>query len=249
MVIAQVIGDLRIGGAERLFVDLVNSLEAESAFVVLLNASEVSLDLSDALSTSITVLRAPVRRRTFYVDVPKLAMLLRRLQCDIVHTHTFWSNLYGSAAAALAGVPVIVTSEHGRNEWKRPWHKWAESSVISRFADRRLCVSKDILARRRDIDGVPAQKLVLMPNGTRVPEMSEERHLDRMIIGSVGRLVPEKDFPTLVAAVSGLRKAGHDCYLEIVGEGSARGEIEAAICAEGLSDRVSLVGSQTDVVG
>ena len=48
MVIAQIIGDLRIGGAERLFVNLVNALDCEKKFVILLNDVEVQPNLLSA---------------------------------------------------------------------------------------------------------------------------------------------------------------------------------------------------------
>ena len=247
MIVAQVIGDLRIGGAERLFVDLANSLSPRDTFVVLLNDSEVEPNLRQSLKSEISVQVCPVRKRTFFIDLLRLARLFRRMECDVVHTHMFWANLYGSVGAALANVPVVVTSEHGRNEWKRAWHKWMESKLVSRIADRRLCVSQDILERRRDVDGVPRGKLELLPNGTRIPDEFSHDMAGLLLVGSVGRLVKEKDFPTLVKAVSLLNKGRHECRLEIVGEGPARADIERVIEAEGLADRVELAGSQQDV--
>lgn len=247
MIIAQVIGDLRIGGAERLFVDLVNSLNPQNTFVVLLSDTRVEPSLRQSLNPAVHIHVCPVHKRTFYVDLPKLAYFFRSKRVDVVHTHMFWANLYGSVAAALAGVPVIVTSEHGRNEWKKQWHKWAEAKIVSRIANRRLCVSQDILERRRDVDGVPQSKLEVLPNGTTVPEEYGEHKAGEIVVGSVGRLVAEKDYPTLVAAISRLIKAGHDCRLELVGEGPARADIEKAIDAEGLQDRAVLVGARQDV--
>jgi glycosyltransferase involved in cell wall biosynthesis len=246
MIIAQVIGDLRIGGAERLFVNLANSLKAD-VVVILTGRGEIRRELQQSLGPQIRVYESPVRKRALVTDLVRLARLLKKLNCNVVHTHMFWSNLYGSIAAALASVPVMVTSEHGRNEWKKPQHRWLERHVISRIASRRLCVSRDILERRRDVDGVPQEKLEVAPNGVPVPQLDGVEFEREDVIGSVGRLVKEKDYPTLVEAMSLLVKLGHKWRLEIVGEGPAKPDIEKAIREYDIRDHVKLAGVQQDV--
>ena len=125
MKIAQVIDELRVGGAERLFVDLVNTLGAENVSVILLSDNAITPNLAETLDQDVDLYKIRVRKRTLFVDIFRLAMLMRRLKLDVVHSHTFWPNLYASLAARIAKVPVVFTSEHGRNEWKRPWHRWS----------------------------------------------------------------------------------------------------------------------------
>jgi glycosyltransferase involved in cell wall biosynthesis len=70
-------------------------------------------------------------------------------------------------------------------------------------------------------------------------------------VGTVGRLQPVKDQVSLVkafgAALSSAPKAMHDARLVIVGEGPSRQDIEEAIAAASLHERVSLLGSRNDV--
>ncbi len=246
MVVAQVIGDLSIGGAERLFVNLCNALDVDKVIVVLVGEADATPNLRNDLHEDVEVCTVRVRQRSWIWDVWKLSRLFRKSGCDVVHTHMFWSNLYGSLAAGLAGVPVIVTAEHGRNEWKRNWHKWVEVNVISRYADTRLCVSQDILQRRRDEDGIPGDLLEMVPNGTIVPP-TVDGEKQANVIGSVGRLVDAKDYPTLIRAIGVLARRGSETRLEIVGEGLERKVIEETIRAEGVESRVTLTGSQTNV--
>lgn len=245
MVIAQVISNLSIGGAERLFVNLCNALQGDRVVVVLLGDADIQPNLEVALRDDIEVRRLRLRKRAWYRDVKALARLLRETGCDVVHTHMFWANLYGALAARRAGVP-LVTSEHGRNEWKNAWHRWLEVKVISRVARLRLCVSQDILARRHEVDGVPARLLRLVPNGTVIPpEVDAETR--GTVVGSVGRLVDAKDYPTLIRAVAILAGRGADIELEIVGDGPERHNIEEAIARQGVESRVRLAGMRTDV--
>jgi len=247
LVIAQVIGELRIGGAERMFVDLCNALDADKTIVVLTGDSDLQPNLRGELRRDIEVHSVRVRRRTWFRDVWTLSRLFRDAGCDVVHTHMFWPNLYGSLSARLAGVSAIITSEHGRNEWKRRWHKWVEVNVISRYADTRLCVSQDILRMRRDVDGVPGDMLRIVPNGTVVPSLQPRTERQGTVIGSVGRLVSAKDYPTMIRAISILAGRGVAVNLEIVGEGEERDAIEATIRKEGVESEVTLAGSQTNV--
>lgn len=245
MVVAQVIGNLQIGGAERLFVNLCNALDVEKIVVILVGGTSGPINLRSELRDDIEVHHVRVRQRSWPRDVWRLSRVFRRVGCDIVHTHMFWPNLYGSLAAQLAGVPV-VTSEHGRNEWKRDRHKWLEANVISRIAKARLCVSQDILRMRRDIDGIPSQLLQLVPNGVVVPLRAQVSRQD-LVIGSVGRLVTAKDFPTLIQAVAILVGRGAKPHLDIVGGGPERQVIEAAIQREQIESYVTLAGMQTNV--
>ena len=65
-------------------------------------------------------------------------------------------------------------------------------------------------------------------------------HGPPVILGA-GRLVPQKDFPTLIDAFQRIR-ASRPCRLVILGEGPLRAELEARIAGFGLSHCVSLPG-------
>ena len=61
------------------------------------------------------------------------------------------------------------------------------------------------------------------------------------VVLGVGRLVPQKDFPTLIEAFRQVQ-AYYPCRLLILGEGPRRAELEGRIQALGLEDHVSLPG-------
>jgi glycosyltransferase involved in cell wall biosynthesis len=67
---------------------------------------------------------------------------------------------------------------------------------------------------------------------------------EAVLVGTVGRLVGEKDVPLLVRALA--PELGPDLRLAIVGEGAARKEIERAI-DPGTRPFVTLTGRRTDV--
>ena len=246
--VAHVIAGLAVGGAERNLVNLLNALPCEYRSVVLIGDTTAGTAFYGDLRAEVFQHRSRIRRRFFPFGVLKLASLLKYEKIDVVHTHMFESSVYGALAAKIAGVPVIVTSEHGENPWKSAWHRWIERRVISPLANLRLCVSPQILALRRDLDGVPAAKLLLAVNGTRVPP-PKHRHTVKgsLTIGSVGRAIAAKDYPSLLRAVAALIQRGLDLNLCIVGDGPEMLGIRRLVNEYNLGERVLLPGMVSDV--
>ena len=246
--LAHVIDDLRVGGAERHFVSMLNTIDCESRIAVFFGQTPTEASFYDTLDLAIEQHFLRIRRPRLPVDILRLAVMLRRSRCNVVHTHMFWANLYGSVAAKLAGIPVVVTTEHGENSWKRGYHRWLERNVISRLVSRRFCVSTAILQKRRDLDRIPADLLVRTANGTPIPPIVPEKTVQESItIGAVGRFVRPKDYPLLLAAAVKLRNKGHHFRLYIVGDGPDMESIKSLIRKLELTDIIVLPGLVTDV--
>ena len=242
--LTHVIGYLNIGGAERHFVDLLNAMPGVDRMAVFIGADRGAGDLRGALDPAIKQVQVVIRRRSALGGLLRLAGVLRDHRSDVVHSHMYAANLYGSLAARLAGVPVIITTEHGENRWKGPYHRWLERQVISRLTDRRLCVSEEILRRRADQEGVPREKLALVANGTVMPEIeSEARTGSALTIGAVGRMVTQKDYPSLLAAMARLRDAGREFRLCMIGDGPELPGLRRLAADQGLEERVEFTGA------
>jgi glycosyltransferase involved in cell wall biosynthesis len=118
-------------------------------------------------------------------------------------------------------------------------------------------------AARRELErsaALPAEKLVSIPNGIRVerftPASAQARERlvialrlppQTRLIGTVGRLNWAKDHVGLIQAFAALRQRMPDCALVIVGDGERRAELAAFAGAEGLTDRVLLLGDRNDI--
>ena len=246
--VAQIIGGLAVGGAERNLVNTFNAMCCEYRAAIFIGKPSSGPSFHGELDPEIAQHFVRVRRRSLPIGVMRLATLMRKLRLDIVHTHMFAPNLYGTIAAKLAGVPVIVTSEHGENPWKRPRHRLLERQVISRLADMRFCVSTKILSIRRDIDGVPASKLQLLVNGTTLPVLGPRRQQNPVpIIGAVGRFIPAKDYPRLLQAAAALRDSNRKFRVCIVGDGPEMPSVRAMVADLGLADIIELPGMAGDI--
>jgi glycosyltransferase involved in cell wall biosynthesis len=246
--VAHIIGGLSIGGAERHLVNLLNAMSCEYRAAIFLGPEPSGPSFHQDLDPAIVQHFVRVRRRSLPMGILRLASVLRNNGVNVVHAHMFDSNLYGALAAKLAGVPVVVTSEHGENPWKGPLHRWLERRVISPLVDVRFCVSPQILALRRDADGVPASKLRLMVNGTLVSSRPVRRSPNPvLLIGAVGRFITAKDYPRLLAVVAELRRRGYCIELCIVGDGPEMDNVKRTAEDLNLNHIVEFPGLVTDV--
>jgi len=246
--VAHIIGHLSVGGAEKYFVSLLNNLSFRNRWAVFTAAKRDGPHLYDQLDPAINRKVAPIRKRTAIFDIFSLARFLRQEGVDVVHAHMFWSNLYGCVAARIAGVPVVVTTEHGENKWKKARHRWLERNVISRCTGRRFCVSGSILERRQHVDGVPSDLLEVTSNGTEIPEnpATLAKH-ESPLIGTVGRIVPQKDHPLFVATIAELRRRGRNVRACIVGGGPGEKEVKDCLLEAKLNEVVRMPGMSDDV--
>ena len=88
-------------------------------------------------------------------------------------------------------------------------------------------------------------RLQVVHCGVDIAELAEnlDARADHHIV-SVGRLDPIKGFDTLVQALGLLKRRGVTFHCTIIGEGPQRADLEAIVAAEGIADRVALVGAR-----
>ena len=70
---------------------------------------------------------------------------------------------------------------------------------------------------------------------------------DTVLVGSVGRLVEQKDYPTQIAAFALAARAEPRLRMVLAGDGPLRGAIEAQAAELGITDRLVLLGHWTRV--
>ena len=203
MRILQIVNTLQYGGLEKLVIELsaqLNSGQHESRVCCLEGPGPLQVE---AERRRVAVHSLGKRPGVNLMVIPRLASLLRRERIDVVHTHNMGPLLYGSLAARLAGVRVVINTRHGR-EWKqRPAFLWAMNHAvvaISEDAKRRLLASNDVPRERVQViyNGIDIHTFVPSSHGAiRTREGIAEQDL---VIGTVARLAVEKDQSTLLRA-------------------------------------------------
>ncbi len=88
------------------------------------------------------------------------------------------------------------------------------------------------------------ERLPVIRCGVTVPKVLKGESVSPPRILGVGRLVQKKGFDVLIKALARLHASGTRFSCRIIGDGPMRGELEALIHREGISDTVTLVGGQ-----
>ena len=184
------------------------------------------------------------RRRYFFHGIARLIGYIYKYNIQILHSHMYTSNLVCSFASIFMPRCLFITGEHGKNEWKRWYHHLLEKVFINNCSSMRVAASDDIRKLRIKFDGVDPRSIVYIPNGTNVKKYNANNIKKPQIIGSLGRLVHVKDFPTLISALKVLRKNGYFLQLKIAGQGDAYEELETFIASQDLGRDVELLGYQ-----
>lgn len=246
--IVQVLPSLVVGGAETFATQLAQAqLDAghDVRLLVLKDGGPLLDRLSPTLRRHTTLLGK--RARFDATVLPRAARVLRRWAPDVVHTHLFTSLSWGSTAARLAGVPVVVHTQHACHA-----DEYAYLPPIRRQLSRLLdvivgcsqAVSDDIAARNY----APHAPIATVDNG--IPLAGRARSsLDHhpLRVGTVGRMVEIKGQRYLIDALAAARAAGHDLALTLVGDGPLRDDLRAQVAALGLDPHVRFTGQVDDV--
>src|SRR5689334_9012931 len=104
-------------------------------------------------------------------SLPGLARAFRREDAVVFHAHQTWSLScrYGIVAAAMARVPARVASAQLFLEMPNLVGIDVQHALLTRSLHRHVAVSRFVAGRLRDRFGVPADRIVVIPNAVEPP--------------------------------------------------------------------------------
>ncbi len=260
MRVAHVIEAMHTGGAESLLVEHVRcAAPGVETTLIALNRGGPALEQARALGATVRVVRRPGRHPALHRLLAPfdLARELRERRIEVVNGHNPTGALYGLLGACLAGVPVVVRTEHslhypGRHSVLYPLLERL-ATVLTR---RVVCVCEAV--RASHVRRLPwaARRFVTVTNGVAPAPPTRPREEVRASLGlasadvavlAVGSLTPQKAQHVLLEAFAVAARARAGARLLIAGEGPLRGMLEQRAAAFGLGDRVRLLGARGDI--
>ncbi len=190
--------------------------------------------------------------------VRELGGRLRALGAGVLSCHGYKADLVGLLAARRVGVPVMAWS-HGwtAEDFKVRLYETLDRACLRRM-DRVVCVSEKQAVRVRQA-GVRPERVSVIRNAIRAERFDQidpdgRRRLGALfprppqrIVGSAGRLSPEKGFGVLVEAAAIVLRSDPDAGFIHFGDGPLRAAITRRIVELGLEGRFVLAGFRDDL--
>ena len=162
---------------------------------------------------------------------------------DIVHTHLVHADVLGLPAAALARVPVRVSTKHGFNEFRANRAVAAADRLAARFAHRQIAISAGLARYLAETQGYAGNAFTVVHYGIDAgAEPPPPPPAPRLV--AVGRLIPIKGFDVLLQAFARARADVPDLTLELAGAGPLDVELRAA-----APEGVNLLGRVAPISG
>lgn len=187
-------------------------------------------------------------------QVRRFAALLNDLKIDVLHTHDFYTNIFGMAAGALAHVPAPIASR--RESSKRAGYKRRVERGAYRFA-RAIVANCDSVRQQLIAEGVSQEKIVTVYNGLNTARFAPRSNFNRAdvltelgiqadpssrFVAIVANLRPVKDHRTFLKAMRLVHEAVPDSAFLLAGEGSLLDDLKALAGELGIGSRTFFLG-------
>lgn len=209
-----------------------------------------------ARQCGLTVEMVKCRGKLDWSTVRQLRILVVKYSINIINPHGYKADLY-AYAAAWPNRTALVATVHNWPSRRLSMRAYAvlDRLVLRRF-DKIIGVSEvpsNILTRSR----VASNKIATIPNGVDVerfdlaaPSLRKEfAPDDAVLVGFVGRLVPDKGGEILLCAAQQVLAVRPTIKFVFVGEGPSRKRWEALARQLDIEKQVVFVGARRDMPG
>lgn len=251
--VAFCITDLDVGGAERMFVELVTRLDRSrwQPRVFCLSGPGALVERLHASNIPVTCFGAKNVRHLGVIW--RLAKELKAFRPALMQCFLFHANFVGRIAAWWVGVPRVVCGIRVAERRSRLplWlDRWTQG-----FVDHNVCVSQAVAEFSIRNAGLAESKVSVIPNGVEFDRFAAAAAADRAslrltdspLILFVGRLDPQKAPFVLLEAFARLSQRHADWQLLFVGEGPLRSSMTEWVVERGLQSSVHFAGWRPDV--
>lgn len=262
--VIHIIDDLRVGGAQRL---LLTFTEEASSRGIRTTVITLQNDLNSVIARNLEAAGADLvsctaRGKHLLLDPQRFSRLVRKLgrfQGHIVHTHLTYSNILGTLAAKINGIPVVNTL-HGliSDDATHSTKVSLEFKILNYFSHRVIAVGGKVAECHQRY--MPRQRIANVPNAIyKISPISlQQREWVRneimadaheTLILSLGRLTEEKGYSDLLSAFKKVRSERPDCALAIIGDDSGpyASVIKAELMRLGLEGHAFLLPPRGEI--
>jgi glycosyltransferase involved in cell wall biosynthesis len=197
--------------------------------------------------------------RNFVKQLRRLVSYVKEHQIDVVHTHCFYTNIFGMTGGFLAGVPARVTSKGETDGFRTAMQKRAER--MSFVLGHRVIANCLVVQAMLISEGVNPKRVIQHYNGLDLdrlkvsPDISRDDASAKFGLPSGRRFItivanlrnPVKDHPMFLRAAARVRAAVPDAAFVIAGEGELMPSLRELAAELGIAGDVHFIGRCDDV--
>lgn len=190
----------------------------------------------------------------FATQLRSLVRFIKEKKIEVVHTHCFYTNIFGMTGAFLAGVRARVTSKGETDGFRTPMQKRAERAAFR--LSHRVIANCLVVQNQLVREGVSPAKIIQHYNGLDLERLKVREGLrreealagfglpsERRYLSIVANLRnPVKDHPMFLRAAARVRAAVPDAGFAIAGEGELMQSLRELASELGLQDDVFFIG-------
>ena len=249
--IALCITELRVGGAERVLVELATRLDKSQFEPLVISMQPRPDDSEPHFVDALTCAGIPVEfvdfasPMTLPIKLAKLRKIFKTFKPHVCQSFLFHANFFSRLAARSAGVPVIISGVRVA-EHEKKWHLRLDRITRS-LVTQYVCVSQGVADFTAKQGGIPQQKIAVIPNGVDLADNEDDGSTETRKIMTIGRLHRQKGLDWLLQTTPLWLEQRPDCELVLVGDGPERAKLQAVAAQLSCADRVRFLGHRSDV--
>lgn len=249
---------LEVGGAERLLVKLVQKIPLQKYDVKVVCITRKGIWAKEVEKRGIEVVSMNKKVGFDPTVLFRLTSYLKKEKPDLVNTSIWTADLWGRAAAILAGVKHIVVTEQNVDIWKQWYHKVIDR-VLFKWTQYVICVSDEVVNFYHEKFGLPLSKLRMIPNAIDLELFNPSKDYSGLreslgvrdnsfLFVCPARLHPQKAHQILIEASNLLVTKGHiNFHVLLAGDGDRKDELRQLVESKGLSKHIHFLGLRQDI--
>lgn len=258
MRILHLISSSGLYGAENVILTLCRSLRQKDHYGsigVFHNLHSPNLQLMERAAQSGVEARLITCKDKIDFKVPRaIRELVSSERSDIIHCHGYKPDIYSFFALNNSEVPLVATCHTWYDNDPFVYLYGAIDRYVLRSFNAVIAVSESVAGRLAKA-GVKKQQVRIINNGIDVskfaavsPGLREELGFgDKIVIGLVGRLAPEKGVDLFLHAAAALRRAHNQLVFVVAGQGPMEVELRELANRLGLSGGLIFLGQRQDI--
>ncbi|MDJ1431979.1 glycosyltransferase family 4 protein [Halostagnicola sp. A-GB9-2] len=238
--LVYIINALDTGGAEVGMCRLLDGLDAEKYNVTVVSLNGSNGAFVKRIPDDVTVIDIKDESTRDIVTA-----ISKTRAADVIVGSLFHAVVLSRLAGIVNRDAVVATWQH--NEIFKTKRRKQVIGITNRLSDVVLADSEPVAEMYRSEFDVDENFVQTVPiAGVDLENYNSRSHRDRdtVVVGSVGRLVPQKNYRTLIEVADEL--SDESILFRVAGDGPLRTELEDLIRAEGL-DNIELVGEVENV--